>query len=128
MEEIPNSAPNEALIKAEAPKLVSLLEEMKNGLNFLTQEPRFLRESDIGSMFGNMNNSPGMSSANPFVRNANILKNAWIEKVSPTLLKLDVSMLNPDSSGVWEPTTLLLNRDGYLVKSNHKPGAQDEAG
>ncbi|KAK1302818.1 putative 60S ribosomal protein L18-1 [Acorus calamus] len=92
--------------RAEAPKLVSLLEEMKNGLNFLTQEPRFLREeetmlvppwlepllsltffticrvhgdsmrsecnmefsSDIGSMFGNMNNSPGMSSADPFVR------------------------------------------------------------
>ncbi|KAK1287256.1 hypothetical protein QJS10_CPB19g01084 [Acorus calamus] len=46
MEEIPNSAPNEALIKAEAPKLVSLLEEMKNGLDVLTQEPRFLREEE----------------------------------------------------------------------------------
>ncbi|KAK1317849.1 hypothetical protein QJS10_CPA05g01470 [Acorus calamus] len=35
MEEISNSVPNEALIKAEAPKLVSLLKEMKNGLDAL---------------------------------------------------------------------------------------------
>ncbi|KAK1286174.1 hypothetical protein QJS10_CPB20g01253 [Acorus calamus] len=28
-------------------------------------------------------------------------------------------LLLMDSSDVWEPTTLLLNRDGYLVKSNH---------
>ncbi|KAK1320844.1 Coatomer subunit zeta-3 [Acorus calamus] len=35
MEEIPNSAPNETLIKAEAPKLVSLLKEMKNRLDVL---------------------------------------------------------------------------------------------
>ncbi|KAK1313037.1 hypothetical protein QJS10_CPA06g01943 [Acorus calamus] len=31
-----------------------------------------------------------------------------------------IELLVMDSSGVWEPTTLLLNRDGYLVKSNHK--------
>ncbi|KAK1305523.1 hypothetical protein QJS10_CPA10g00849 [Acorus calamus] len=35
MEEIPNSAPNETLIKVEAPKLVSLLKEMKNRLDVL---------------------------------------------------------------------------------------------
>ncbi|KAK1272376.1 hypothetical protein QJS04_geneDACA012441 [Acorus gramineus] len=79
MEVMPNSPPSEALIKAEAPKLVSLLEEMKNGLDVLTQELRFLREGSIDynnaslreildqTMIGNMNNSSGMSSADPFV-------------------------------------------------------------
>ncbi|KAK1303593.1 60S ribosomal protein L18-3 [Acorus calamus] len=80
--------------------------------------------SDIGSMFGNMNNSPGMSSADPFVRRA---LNKWFNG-GGALDTRGLDFKEMDSSGVWEPTTLLLNLDGYLVKNNHKPGAQDEVG